>query len=353
LPALVLAGLLLAAFGFALELWRAFPEPPPPGPSSRNEQPRFYQDFRGKPVSEEFFEYTGARDRIKEEPGGLRIDLPGPDMKVPASGILTGFHLTGDCTITTSYELLHVDESKQSWGAGASLYVMTGTASRDAALLANFVRPDGHFYVCQRITTNADGKRQFFTRSFPTEARSGKLRLVRRGAVVTYFVADDGKEEFQELHQFEVSADDFQFARIAADAGGQDVPVDLRFHDLEIRSREVPEEARTDGAAEPPRREKKWLAAAGLVVLGVVLSLATAALGVRLYRRRGREPAPGAEQRPGPAAAARVLAFACSACGKNLKAGAGLAGKKARCRHCGAVVPIPEAGAGAAGGPPL
>jgi serine/threonine-protein kinase len=365
LPALLLGALVLASVGLALDLGRRVlgpatrletsPAAGDPARDARKEPPRFHQDFRGKAVNEEFFEFTGARDLVHDEPEGLRITLPGSHTGAPASGVLTSFHLTGDFVVTTSYELLHVDDSKKGWGAGASLYVMTGPPSRDAAMLANFVRPDGHFYACSRHTTDAQGKRQFFTKTFPTEARSGKLRLMRRGAVVTYLVADGGKDEFQELHQFEVSADDFLFARIAADAGGQDIPVDVRFHDLDIQSPALPQEARTDAAGAALPREKKWLPAAELAVLGIALGLA-AALGVSLYRRRARSqgpaPASGGETPAGPAAAPPVLSFACSACGKDLKARSELAGKKARCRHCGAVVLIPEAGAGAAGGPP-
>jgi serine/threonine-protein kinase len=337
LPALVLAVLVLVAGGVVLGLG------PPAGPGDRpaegrNEPPRFYQDFRGKPINEEFFQYMGLRDLIKEEPEGLRITLPGPHAQAPASGVATGFHVTGDFSITTSYELLRVDDSKPSWGAGASLYLYAGNSAHDAAMIANFVRPDGHFYTCSKTLTNAEGKRQFFTHAVPTQARSGKLRLVRRGAVVTYLVADGGTDTFQELHQFEVTADDFAFARVAADCGNKDILVDVRFHDLEIRSPDLPGEARTDAAGQPLPREKRWLPAAELIVLAIALSLMVA-LGVGLYRRRPRH----GDRRP--AANGAALAFACSACGKDLKARPALAGKKVRCIHCRGVVLIPATSA--------
>ena len=67
---------------------------------------------------------------------------------------------------------------------------------------------------------------------------------------------------------------------------------------------------------------------------GVALVLA-AALGVWLYARHNRRPG-----QP-PAAGAAAVSFACSACGKNLKARVELAGRKVKCSGCGQAVAVP------------
>jgi hypothetical protein len=103
-------------------------------------------------------------------------------------------------------------------------------------------------------------------------------------------------------------------------------------------------------AAEPPRgsRSKGWLAAAALV--GLVLTLA---LGVGLYLRQSRRrgaAVPDTQAPPGAALAS--VSVPCPGCGKRLKVKAELAGKRVKCPHCAAAVPIPGGQTGEAGTPP-
>jgi DNA-directed RNA polymerase subunit RPC12/RpoP len=93
-------------------------------------------------------------------------------------------------------------------------------------------------------------------------------------------------------------------------------------------------------AAPTPVREKSWLAAAGLVALGLafLVSLGFAA-GLAVRRFRARRP---------PAATPEPLSFSCAECGAKLKAPAALAGhtgKKVKCPQCGKPTPIPESSA--------
>jgi hypothetical protein len=91
----------------------------------------------------------------------------------------------------------------------------------------------------------------------------------------------------------------------------------------------------------------------GLLVVGGLV----AGLGWHARRRAGqdREAKAGSVA---PTDAPLFLRATCAACGKDLKAHAALAGKKVKCPHCGAIVPLPgaveqRAPAPAPGGRPL
>jgi hypothetical protein len=324
----------------------------------QKELKRFRQDFRGRNVNAAFFLFTGpnARQLLQTEPAGLRVSLPADNTTKPQpTGLVTKFRVQGDCEITLAYELLEADRPARGPGVGVTLYVVTDTPTKETVLLGRVHQGDGHHYICSRATTDAAGKRRFSTRPYPTEARSGQLRLVRRGAVVSYQVAEDNKNEFRELQQLELGTEDLVTIRAAADPGQLGSRVDVRIPEFEIRAQNVPEvtgDEVVEPVLQPPA--KGWSGAA--VFLGLLGTLSVAGpLGIWLYlrqrRRAEQRPAGGAvpESRAEPKTPAS-LPCQCSGCGKKYRVRAELAGKRARCAQCGKAVLVPALTADEAGG---
>ena len=166
---------------------------------------------------------------------------------------------------------------------GVSLFAITDTPASEAALLGRFHRAAGQAYVCQKIFTDAEGNKQYPSKSIRTQARSGKLRLVRRGDVFTYMVADSDAGPFRELHQFKLAASDITFIRVAAETNDA---VDVRIREFEVRGMVSPTEDSSLPDSEFPQKleRKGWLAGGLFVGLTVTLSLALAA-GFFLRRR--------------------------------------------------------------------
>src|SRR6185437_2288898 len=135
------------------------------------------------------------------------------------------------------------------YGLGVSLYIMTWP-SKEAVMLSNFYDTEGHAYVCHR-NTGPDNARKYHSERYPTEARSGKLRLVRRGANVSCQVAE-GDRAFRELRQFELGLEFLSLVRVAADTSNSGDPVEVRIHDYEIRPLEVDQAVSSPTAAEEP-----------------------------------------------------------------------------------------------------
>ncbi len=203
----------------------------------------FRQDFRGQKIDEKFLKFTpdDAQNQVKEEPQGLRISLPGENLKRQPTGVQTKVRIQGDFDIVLSYELLQADKPTKGNSIGVALYLTTDTATKDAIQLGRFNRKDGSVYTCSKMTTDKEGNRPFTSKSFPTKARAGKLRIVRQGTVATFLVADDDGDGFRELYQCELGREDVLRVRAAADAGNEDSPpLEARLLELEIRRAAAP-----------------------------------------------------------------------------------------------------------------
>src|SRR5262249_10958134 len=152
----------------------------------------------------------------------------------------------------------------------------------------------------------------------------GRLRLVRTGSVMSYYVSEGFDGEFRLLQTYRFSDEPLEDVCLVGSTGGPRAALDARFTHLHIRAPALTQGTGTglsgfggrEGFAVP-------------LALGLVLALALG-LGVAAVRQRraGKGPAPAAG---GGRQAAPAVAFSCPNCGKGLKAKAELAGKKVKC----------------------
>jgi hypothetical protein len=305
------------------------------------------QDLRGQKLSEPLFQFTfsGPGQKISEEAEGLRITLPAKVTSQPRIGVVSGFAVSGDCEITTSFELLREEHPKKGWGGGASLLVGIDNTSYEKILLACMDRPGGHCYKCQKMFWKA-GKEQYTTRIVKATARSGKLRLVRRGSIFTFLVAERDNASFRELYRYETGKEDIAFIQAGAENISSDTPVEVRLGDLEIKAANPIEKAWLDPKATastaegPPRyKDRPWLKGAALVGLVIALALLAAL-------RLGPSPRPTSQAQPETTGAKDLpITFSCQGCRTSLRAKAELAGKRVKCPKCGTPVQVPQASA--------
>jgi hypothetical protein len=319
-------------------------------------------------------------------------------------GVKTNFPLTGDFEITGSYQVLSTDQASKVLGLWISLYLESPGNAAGQKKWARLCRvwgvqgkADHDGYLANVVLTDPMGKPLFHW--VPTAVRAGQLRLKREGTTLRFLVGQDGAGEIQQIFQTEYGTDDIAFGRLVVNTGEQDrrftggkaaedrrtygqATVDARLVDLRIRldsrppSRATtaagPSESRQDKPADPgpgndslgvtafsPEKGpegigRRWLVLTEL--LGLVLTLSVVAwLCVRYSRRSPTQPAhaDGKDQRARPGVVSPSLAVACSACGKNLRARAELAGKKVKCPECGKAVVVPGTSAEEAHPPSL
>lgn len=238
---------------------------------------QFQHDFRGGeplPPSLTFFGPDAARV-AKPTADGLQIRYSDKRPVDSAVGILSRFGISGDFEITLEYEILEAGHSSSGLGPGVKLWCKIGNAP---STLAQVMRPKkGNAFVSIFVK---DGNQLF--KQETTQAKQGRLRLSRKGAVLAYSYAQDKEGSFKELRRIHpVAKDDLRSLRISASPSNTDSPVSIRLTSLDIRA---------DGLGAAATAGKKSYA--GWIVAGLLVLLAVAGAGVFLWRkRRARDPA--------------------------------------------------------------
>jgi hypothetical protein len=280
---------------------------------------------------------------VRLDPDGLRIVLPDGQADVRGdTGLRIPLTVRGDFDITLRFAILHEPRPADT-GHGTRITLGIQTTDNKAASISRTVHADGRSKFAAWSSKQPDDPKDLKRiRYVPTDAKSGRLRLMRTGSVLRYSAAKEGENDYVFLQQYPFGTEDVSELQIVGNTGGAKASLDVRVTDLYIRAASLPGVSRPEPAAveatEGPSRS--WLIAAVVVVL--MLMAMTAGVAAWRFRRPrpARVPVPPAEAPP-PAPAAPAIAFACSGCGKHLRAKGALAGKRVKCPGCGALSVVP------------
>jgi RNA polymerase sigma factor (sigma-70 family) len=266
---------------------RAQDNPPEPPPS----QVELYEDFRGARLPGPGFSMMGLDPDVTCQPeeGGLHITIPASQTRRPHAGLELNTLIKGNLEIIAGYEILHADHPTVGSGVGFELYVHTDTPTLERLGWFRVNRVNqGESYMVSRGRTE-DGKNQYKNTCFPTAARSGRLKLTRRGTEVRSWAAEGAAGPFQELYQSELGAADVNKVWVAAYVGWSQHGVDLRLVDLKIRSGLADNEpalAPVSGVEVPAKAGRGgWLVWGGLVSLAIAGALLLR-VGIGIARAR-------------------------------------------------------------------
>jgi len=292
-----------------------------------------------------------AAEWMRFEPTGLRITIP-PGFKGAEGhvGFYTGTVLKGDFEATVNYEILKLPEAADAgpetgvtlsaWRVKSDI-VITGATRRVVENGAPQFAGWATWFSKPGKVSDHKGK------VIPTEAKAGRLRLARRGGVLSFYASDRPDAELTLLNQLTVGTADMDNLRIIGFTGNERASLDARFWDLHIRIGGVPADpvapAPPDAEAVDAQKEaagsKSWLAA--VAALGFVFALLA---GFTLFLRLRRGTADDSPRQPVDAKqdeVVRYVSFACS-CGKALKTKSGMAGKKVKCPACAKSIVVPS-----------
>lgn len=273
------------------------------GPSAGDEPPmverRFsfeggqFDNTRLRPLG------IGTVKFLQPGPKGLRIAIP--QGSAPAQ---VAFKPTcvpqGDFEFTVSYEALRLEKPTTGYGIGPGLYITMKSPGEDAASLSRRACvKEGDVFCAHYATTPAlnnekteksQQKRRHHVKSAPANQQAGKLRMVRSGAALYYYVVDGPGEDFRLIDQFPSRTDDIEQILVRLDRGGASAGAEVIWKDLVIRAQSF----RGEGGQTGSRMR--------IVTILVVSFLMLAATGGGWYwwHRRKRE----ASQRPAESAPA-------------------------------------------------
>jgi ribosomal protein S27E len=311
-----------------------------------------YQDFRGKRPLLSSFELVGPDldAVVKPEEGGLRITLPGTWNTNRFVEVAATFVLSGDFEVTGTYELLTTEKPVKPYGV--SLNVGNNPAKERVAWVGRWMRPNNGSVFHSECW---DKPNKFFqTRSKPTQATTGQLRIVRVGPKVTCLASEGPGKEFSKINEMEkFGADDVQRLRFQVVTGiSTGHAVDVRLVDLRVRYGPVAIDKSAAPAplappapvsvVEPDRKPARtgWLAI--MLMLGLAITLLVAGvIALLLVMQRRRAPV-AANQAALAQTNGTLIPVQCSGCGRGLMAKAELAGKKVKCTQCGKAVAVPS-----------
>jgi hypothetical protein len=208
----------------------------------------YYHSFKGDSNQPKDVGLMGPNnDRcIKFEPEGMRITLPtGYVGSRPSTGVATKFGVRGDFEITMGYEVLQEPDSAR---AGSQTRLTLGinldkiNPFQNQASISRRVMigklPHHSVYMSEcgedpiRMQTKSD--------SFVLGEKSGRLRLVRAGAEMSYYVAEGAESEFKLLKTYTHSAEDVRGVTIVGSTGGDQAALDVRVIDLRIKAADLP-----------------------------------------------------------------------------------------------------------------
>jgi len=276
-----------------LGLWALFPLA-----EARDEKPparmAYSQPFQGKPddMQRYAFRSPNTLDYLTFEPDGLRIKLPpGYAEQRPSIGLALVSTVQGNFEITARFELLKEPDPADAgnFATRVSLGVLLDTPERNEAAVSRrmIARGKTQFFTFLLMERGATGKGQPNLHTVPTEAKTGRLRLVRTGSMISCFASEGANEDFILLKEYPFSPLDVKQVFLHASTGGPKADLDVRISDLRIVADSLPDLA---ASAPPAPGSKRWLAAA--VILNLLLLLAAIAGWFILRQRRGGRTKP-------------------------------------------------------------
>ncbi len=280
-PSLVL--LLGALGGLGTAFWFSWAGDGPAAPQGPVQE--YHQPFQGKPADWNSYELRGpnAEDRLHFEPEGLRITLPpGFPGRRPGTGLALPTSVRGDFEIQLHYELLNEPAPADSGDSGitrVSLGVVLDTPEWNDGSVSRAVAPKGGtlFFTYLSLQKEGGDKTEPTMHYFPAREKTGRLRLVRTGSVLSCFAAEGPEGEFTCLKEYPFSPVDLKQVYITTSTAGPRAALDVRVHDLRIRSGPP-----GNLATAAPTRSMKWVL---LAVIAVLLTLALLGVCWRLARR--------------------------------------------------------------------
>ena len=253
-----------------------------------------YQDFRGnKPLLDEwkFIGSKSDKDGMRGDDRGLRITIPNSRNTTQPVGIRLKEPLSGDFELTGRYEVVSLEKlPPDAQPIGIAFNLATTNDNKNFAKLGRFRRGhDGDVLIAETWLKGVPVP----VKVEPTTSDHGQLRLVRKGAKLSFQVAE-GEGGFKELLDIDYTAEDLVMVRFGANNNKAPAAVDVRIIDVRLR----PGVLAVGGAAPDPEPEAKveprslapgWLTAFTVIGVFVLVVLAVLICCVIYFVRRRRD----------------------------------------------------------------
>ncbi|GIW93430.1 MAG: hypothetical protein KatS3mg110_1471 [Pirellulaceae bacterium] len=221
---------------------------------------------------------AGMARLVEPTPKGLRMHLPagpGPERV----GIKPVFSIQGDFEITASFEVVRLEQPKSGSGVGPAIHLVFQSPLEPTAVLSRLQRQEGrqvfssYYAVWDDAQKKSDRQKRLQFRA--ARDKLGKLRVVRTGETLEFYVVDGLSDNFELVDRVPAVPYDVREIWLVLNRHGDSAAGEVIWKDVTIRAA---------GFSTPqPRPRGNWLVRAVPAV--VVILAATAAVWL-WWRRR-------------------------------------------------------------------
>ena len=211
-----------------------------------------------------FARYGAPVKAIITDLRSVRIQLSSSFPKPDQLGLYSNFKVAGDFEISAKYEWTPVNVPKGGYGVSCGIKVETNDENKGVALARGNLPGKGSVYIVTEARREGD-EMKYTNKNFPTEAKKGRLVLLREKKDVVC-LAGDGAGELKELCRLPFTDASVQKVLIVADPGAAPTDMDARISEFKIRAEEITHKIPKRDA---PRGWGLWFA--GAAVLGVAV----------------------------------------------------------------------------------
>ena len=158
----------------------------------------------------------GATNLVRPDQRGVRITIPAKLGETIA--VETKFGIHGDFDLRATFEILACQTPEVGFGVGPELLVKPPGDWNKLAALSRFA-PQSDTAYSAVVVRNIDGQLKIDGTWPATTTKKGTLRMVRTGEIVHFLVAEGDSQDFQEINQGKLGAEDLEMARLSAVTG--------------------------------------------------------------------------------------------------------------------------------------
>src|SRR5581483_3510277 len=145
---------------------------------------------------------------IRFEPDAARITLPGTFPKPrPFTGLIRAVNVKGDFDIQVDFEIFAESEAVPPGSFGTRLGLLLQLDGRKTVALSRTLAEGTKRFAVFYQWPDAAGTLQSKSHVVLTQARRGRLRLVRAGTRLSYLAAEGPEQGYRPLREYEIGAD--------------------------------------------------------------------------------------------------------------------------------------------------
>ena len=152
--------------------------------------------------------FRGPGDRRQTMDAGLTLNLHDNKDWADSPGIVFKEPIEGDCDVTIAYRDLDLTPQKSGWGVALVLEVELDDLQKTSVRSNLSLDVNQQTQHVTEVSRNhaGDESHAIDQQVLHPGNRSGRLRIVRRGGQMDYYIAADGSEEFQHLNSIAVGS---------------------------------------------------------------------------------------------------------------------------------------------------